>query len=287
MRTLPSLVVTLLLFASSASAAEPPAPATLPATAPAVRVRVATYNINYAVREPRDLDVVVQTIREAKADLVAIQEGNGVLYATLRKALAKEFPHMQFYPGAWASGSGWLSKFPLKKMRVLPRAGGPFETPLAQVEIGGRVVELVNVHLQPTNIPGGAAVTLRAFFQFEPIREKEIRFILSKVPAGAPALVIGDMNTFLRAVDELKRAGFTDSFLAANTEPQSTWRWEMDGKTHTFRLDFVFHSAHFTTLSSRVIKSEPSDHYRVVSEREFGDTAAAPAATPATRPVTP
>jgi len=57
------------------------------------RIRIATYNINWG--NP-NLDAVVATIRDSKADIVCLQETSQRAETFLRHRLATEYPHMRF-----------------------------------------------------------------------------------------------------------------------------------------------------------------------------------------------
>ena len=52
----------------------------------------------------------------------------------------------------------------------------------------------------------------------------------------------------------------------------ATWRWPL-GRLHIqFRIDYIFHSTHFRTVSSRTISTTGSDHLLVVSEVVLKDS---------------
>jgi len=236
------------------------------------RLRIGTFNINCGIQDQRSLEDVVRTITQAGADILAIQEGNEVVYAHLRRALAKDFPHMVFHASDGAGGFGWLSKLPLKDARLLAHKAGWFDTALAQVEIAGRTVQLANVHLVP--VRGGsmktAAEALKVLSLTEKTRMEEIAHIWSNLPADQPLLIVGDFNSVpvMGVPAFLQARGMVDSY-ASVTKPadqKTTHHWDGDGTTVRFRIDYIWHSAHFRTLRSDVVASQASDHDLVVSQ---------------------
>ena len=54
--------------------------------------------------------------------------------------------------------------------------------------------------------------------------------------------------------------------VAKPLESHPTWHWATKYGDVALRIDFVFHTASFRTIASRVIKTPGSDHYLLVSE---------------------
>jgi endonuclease/exonuclease/phosphatase family metal-dependent hydrolase len=293
------LLATTCLFAQATAA--PPA-------SQSTTFSLATFNINYAIAQAgasdvqrrTQLDAVVDALKKTEADVVAIQEGNDIIFAHLRKSLDKVYPHMTFYPAIGnraASGCGWLSKFPLQKTRILPAlasAGGMFRTPLATINFQNRSVLLVNVHLCPT-VPHGAGLVAwtHALSESEKVHAQEIRYIWTQIEqeqkaakTDLPVIILGDFNapTQLNAGTFLHEKSLIDSFAAVTDNPEShpTWRLDHDPAALSFRIDLIWHSPQLTTVSSRIVSSEISDHQAVASKLSFvPQTATASAPTDA------
>ncbi|RPI61240.1 MAG: hypothetical protein EHM48_05990 [Planctomycetaceae bacterium] len=60
----------------------------------------------------------------------------------------------------------------------------------------------------------------------------------------------------------------------------STWHWDWKGQSVTFRLDYIFHNSRFKTHTSKVIVSDASDHYLVVSQLSIEKPTSQPASQP-------
>jgi endonuclease/exonuclease/phosphatase family metal-dependent hydrolase len=284
--------------------AAPSAPASAPATHPAA-FTLATFNVNYGIAQDAandqqrraQLEAVVEAIRKCDADVVALQEGNEQIYAQLHKSFDKTYPSITVYKEGAAAGFVWLSKTPLQNLKVLPPLAGEeawFRTPLAIVRFQNRAILLANVHLQPTVVrDGGILATLKAIKDNDDIRATEIRYIWTKIEqeqkaakTDLPVVLLGDFNSpaILSTGSFLSEKGLIDSFASANPDPEThpTWQSAPNPGALSFRVDFIWHSPRLTTLSSRVVAADVSDHKPVVSQLYF-----TPASATATAPTPP
>lgn len=276
---------TVLIAALAASAVQcaPTAPAP-PASAPSAAapsgaercfLTVATYNINWGAR---DLRQIAATIRQTEADVVCLQETTPRAERHLRRTLRDLYPHMHFegHDGRVAAERfGFLSKSPLRNVVFLPPRHGLFGSCRAEVESGGRTVQIVNVHLQPVIVRAGAGLreAYAGLARTEETHAREIAHILKHVTADVPTVIAGDFNSLstFRAPMVLKERGFVDSFAHVNENPESTptWRWKLRQGELALRIDYIFHTEEFATRQSKVVESSASDHRLVVSRLEL------------------
>jgi len=233
---------------------------------------VATFNINWG--NP-NLPEVVRVIRASEADVVALQETNEVSERYLRRHLSNSYPHMYFRPptgGFFASGFAFLSKIPLGRLHYLGRNGGMFGSWRCQATWAEKRLQIVNVHLQPFLLPQGAslAAVLRLFAQIEDVHAQEIAAIHRALSSETPAIVLGDFNSLStgRAPRYLTSRELIDSFGSVNERPDQhpTWQWQLRGANLAFRVDYLFHGKDVSTLESRIIRTNGSDHCPVVSK---------------------
>lgn len=236
---------------------------------------IATYNINWG--NP-DLKTVVAAIREARADVVALQETNAESEVFLRKELKDEYPHREFHAAAAAApvgGFAFLARKPFKSVTFIEPRFGLFGAFVAEVEFQHASVQIVNAHLQPGIPKGneGLRGIWRLFQDMEDIHAQEIESLYESVAKDKAAIVLGDFNSLptLSAPAFLKEKGFTDSFAAVNKDAdrQATWHWKENGVEYRFRLDYIFHSAQISTIESKIVKREASDHYLLVSRLRY------------------
>ncbi len=232
---------------------------------------VATYNINWGNIDPRH---AVAVIRTAGADLVVLQETTARSEAYFRRHLAREFPWMRFqgHQGQYAAERfGILSTVEVTGLRFLPPRHGLFGTWIGQVELAGRRLQLVNVHLQPALLSEkmGVLQAMKALGDMESVHQKEITAIGAAIDPKLPTLVAGDFNSTadLAAGKFLIEKGFVDSFASVTERPEEhpTWRWPTRHLDLTARIDHIFHTRQIETIASRVIAKGASDHYLLVS----------------------
>jgi Endonuclease/Exonuclease/phosphatase family len=284
-------VAALVLVALFAVAA----PARAQDAAPS-EVRVMTFNI-WLGGDVVDFGNVITAIRDARADIVGLQEAEG---NTRRIAAALGWPY-------WSDRLHVVSRYPLIDP---PAARGEYV--LAQVA-PGRVFALANVHLTsdpygPYLVRDGRSVA-RVLANERATRLPEIRATLRRLPRGVPTFITGDFNTpshldwttvpwpVTRAVE---RAGFRDTYRVAHPDPVAT-----PGITWTFgypfprlnegevvdRIDMVHASAGVQVLASGIagppgtrdvtfpVDPYPSDHRAVVSTVRFAPAAPGPFAS--------
>jgi endonuclease/exonuclease/phosphatase family metal-dependent hydrolase len=243
---------------------------------------VATYNILY---KNVDLPKLVAVIREARADLVALQETNAESEKFLRRQLGDVYPHMMFREGARAAGGfGFLSRSALQNPQFLDPLPGCCGAWVAEVKLAGSNTQIVSVHLA-TPKTGKLATILGAAQMFQDVEEihaKEITRIHEAMNRQLPAIVLGDFNSLstFRPPTFLSQHGFTDSFAAVTEKPDDhpTCHYSVRGTDFKFRIDYIFHTSQLRTAASHVVPSDASDHSMVVSRLEWKDDVEKPAA---------
>jgi endonuclease/exonuclease/phosphatase family metal-dependent hydrolase len=243
---------------------------------------IATYNVNWA---NRDAAGTAGIVRQANADLVCIQESRPELEQALKRELRREFPHVMFrgdkdrFP---AERFGFLSKHPVRKETFLPARHGIFGSWIIEIQLSdrdgknaGSMIQVANVHLEPIRPPEpGQLLTMhRVFAESEKMHAEEIARIYEHLSPGLPTIVAGDFNSLSSgaAPASLRKRGFADSFAAVTEAPdtKATWRWPTRWLELAGRIDYIFHSSHFRTVSSRIAERTTSDHRLVVSKLEW------------------
>ena len=190
------------------------------------------------------------------------------------------YPYMIFqgWKGYHASERvGFLSKTPFLHVQFIPPKAGLFGSLIARVSWGRTQVRIANVHLQPPPISRMSTFDgiLKVFKVLRDIHQREIAAILSTLRQDQAAIIVGDFNsTSLDAASLLvKKSRFVDSFAAVTAEADDhpTWHWPMVFGEIALRIDYIFHSKKFETISSMVLPSDASDHYLVLSRLRLID----------------
>jgi endonuclease/exonuclease/phosphatase family metal-dependent hydrolase len=256
------------------------------------RVSVLTYNVNFGLARERrgefylseDTENVMKAILTSGADMVVLQETNRAWeYAVQQAAAAAQYPHQRWLHESAAGGSAILCRhhIPIVSCELVdPRdevEGSWFKQLVATVEVDGRKIIVVGVHLRP---PKGM------MFWTTSIRRREIAYVMQWIAdrsdregAGIetmPMLVMGDFNeddgysalSFLR-----ERYGLVDALERFVEKGQETMEVDVPllfGAFYwhrKFRLDHIcFREEYFICEECRVVpgyRRHASDHQPV------------------------
>ncbi|MCB9453195.1 MAG: endonuclease/exonuclease/phosphatase family protein [Anaerolineaceae bacterium] len=256
------LVLPLLTFLSIYVPPFLPRPAlAAPETAP--QLTLLTYNLK---SQAVDFDPLTRVIREADADIVALQELSTAAAAYLDTEFADEYPYRALHTldGEPIPGQGILSRYPITSDEYWRIYLGHQRVML---DFAGQAVTLYNVHpVQPLS-PGGFARRAEEFTAvFDQIRTE-----------AGPLLIAGDFN--MSDQSDLYReitALYSDTYRESATGMGFTFPAgipQFQALTDTVvlrffplaRLDYVFHDAAFQPLAARVWpESGGSDHHPVL-----------------------
>lgn len=218
----------------------PPVPSTPTLT-------VLTYN---AFGSNRDVEAVEQIIRNADADIVALQELNTEVADHLDETLLDEYPYAALYPGG-IPGSGVFSRYPIIEETM-------WQTQLKNqrltVEFEGETVVIYNTH--PVSPIGGMDGFAR--------RHRDINRLLERAVPDAetyPVIVAGDFNVTVLADDyERIRQTFRDAYREAGDGLGFTYA--IRSALPAARIDYVFYTAPFRAIDAQVIPElGGSDHF--------------------------
>jgi exonuclease III len=244
-------------------------------------IRVATFNVNYGNRSG---DQVLDAIEKSRADILCLQETTLQSERFLQQQLAVDYPefHAIGHQGTYyGERFVFASKQKPRNLKFVPPTHGLFGFYSATFSFDDKDVCIINVHLTPFGVPPNAGVVqaLAAVGATEKQHAAEIREILKAVPSDSPVVVLGDFNSLstFRAPTALINAGFTDSFASLHKNPDThhTWQWPTRPLPLKLRIDYIFHSNHFRSLQSEIIRRDGSDHFLLVSEIKFHKPAAA------------
>ncbi len=234
---------------------------------------VMTYNVLawHSQYEP-----ILETIRAENPDILLLQELNTGLADLLENELIDQYPYQVVEPVDNPTGIGAISKFPIKPSEItLPQlwAGGP---QILELYWNGEQITLVNFHMFPTTGIWPLDEVARSIR----FREQEARILAQLANQSSSAIMGGDANTTsLSDAYKTLTSSLTDAFRSAgfglgHTFPGSTIP-ESDrphiGSLYVpawvTRIDYVFHTKDWTTVSARTARVDGvSDHRGVIVE---------------------
>ncbi len=217
-------------------------------------IRLLSYNL-YAGNI--QVDEVLAIIRQADADVVALQELNTYLAEAIRQQLSEHYPYQALYPYDDPRGTGLLSRYPIREESWWLLAMGHQR---AELDINGTPVVIYNVHPQ---IPHFALLRFSSSG-----RTNDLTDILDRAAQETlPTLLIGDFNmTDLSADYARLTARYTDAYHAVGWG--LGWTFPASGQVFGWgiplplaRLDYLFYDKHFRALDARVLPNGGgSDH---------------------------
>ena len=228
-------------------------------------VKVVTFNVP---TRHQQYDQVANWLREVDADIVLLQEVTGE-WATQRGVpqLLDLYPHQV---GQWEWGNTTLSKYPIVDQ---------YDSRYLKVDIDGTVVALYNIHFWMP-ISEHPRVRLPVHFPYADVitryddrgRNDQINGLIARINTETlPFIVGGDFNMSDNAVKYHDLAAIMhDSFREAGVGVGASWPVAYQAGLPLFippliRIDYIWHSDHFTSLSSELGPALDSDHRPVIS----------------------
>jgi endonuclease/exonuclease/phosphatase (EEP) superfamily protein YafD len=245
-------------------------------------LRVATYNLNWANRRG---DKVLDAIDKAAPDLVCFQETTVQSERFLQKHLAETHPyfHAVGHDGRYAGERfAFASKTELTDLAFVSPTAGLFGFYSAKVEFAGEKVHVVNVHLTPFQIkPGGGIFDAMAALRTTEDKHKiEIDAVVSAIDCRNPTIVLGDFNSISSFIAPQRLVGLEliDAYAQIHDDADAhpTWTWPTRPLPLALRIDYIFHTRHFMTSESEIVRRDGSDHFLVYAALTRAELSDAP-----------
>jgi len=221
------------------------------------RFSVMTYNVD---RDKPGSERTLDTIAEADADVVALEETNAEWESAVRARLGGQYPHMEFRHFEKGGGLALLSKFPVAERQYIQSPAGKYPGWIVWIETPVGAVEFLVVHLH-AQVDGEGHFTLRSRAAD---RLAEITAYTSGMRPEVPRIVLGDFNEGETgpAVRYVKSLGFTNA-LPEFDHLSKTWSPTRIVKLPTRRIDHMLYSPPLKCLKSAVKGFGGSDHRAV------------------------
>lgn len=233
----------------------------------ALKISFLTYNMQ---AEEIILDPMVDAVRNAQADIVALQEFSVAAAERFEAEFADFYPYRALHPEPTSPyhGRGILSRYPIVEDYAWPvEYPIPIRLQRTVINIDGTPITLYNMHAPPTY------PIFNGTYDVQP-RKAQIAELLRMAGEDAGAVIlIGDFNT--TDLDENYAritAQFTDSFREIGwglgfTNPD--WWHDNPRKGPSFipmyhRIDYVFHNDAFQAVEARVWPSSGGSDHRPV-----------------------
>ena len=234
---------------------------------------VMTYNVGAGLASPTRL---VDLLRRSGADVIGLQELAPEQGTALADHLRDEYPHQVLHPTG-IPGKGLISRFPVHETELLELHPGRPDLQAA-VEAPGGVLTVIVAHPPPPRF-GRNRVHQTA------LTDQQIAEIAAVATHGYPAVLLTDFNRvgWQAAYRQLRNLGLIDAFGAAGQGMGFTlptrfshlaYRGHPLGEVALpplLRVDYVWHTSHFRTMSSWIGGNAGSDHLPVLATLEWVD----------------
>ena len=232
------------------------------------------------VRLEERLPAILELLRNANADVIALQEADDWLFEALEKQTwFRDNFHATRTKGRLDAPGGQFiySRFPIERWQEFDLPGFQGRTVvIAELRVNGQAMSIANTHLESRLEDG-------------PIRAKQLEFIFAKLGEGDAAL-LGDLNFGDGAMPETEKlpSEFVDSWTALRSQDAGfTWNVEANpmAKAGSFlgegsgRIDRVLvRSTKWKPKSVELVGDEPisgkkgtfaSDHFGVNAVLSF------------------
>jgi vancomycin resistance protein VanJ len=232
---------------------------------------VMTYNVTTG--DP-GVDEILAIIQDESPDVVALQE----LPQEVAEAAAdlEEYPYQALHPTPNPyAGSGVLSRFPILEDEAFPLAEGGHLYQRVLLDVDGREVQLLNVHLQPPRLVGQSRGDSRLFVPVgvsTEVQDQELARLLEEFDRLKETVVVaGDFNLTdqsagyrkltARLVDAHREAGWGFGHTFPDEEVRS-----IPTPFPVVRIDYVFHSPDMRALTTYVGDRGGPNHRFLVAE---------------------
>lgn len=228
-----------------------------PPPAGAYTLKVMTFNVH---QRNLNVETILHIILKEDADIVALQELIPSVSERLLQALEERYAYHTLGSDQPVRGQGLLSRYALEQVSE----GPDYRYQSAVVQTPKGRVTVLNIHT-PSLFP----------FGWREDWEQQRRFMQNLAVQVSniedPLLVVGDFNTTPQSenyglIRRYLRDAFLDSGWGFGFTYPATPKFGIRLPSPLVRIDYIFHSQHFTANDTRVLKnSGGSDHRPVVS----------------------
>jgi endonuclease/exonuclease/phosphatase (EEP) superfamily protein YafD len=229
-------------------------------------LRVMTYNL---LRHNMVPDGIIASIREADADVVALQELNIPVARAIIAELGDEYPYRVLDARMDKHGMGVISRYPLRDTGERIAGSLWFGVPrLLELDFQGTPVLLLNIHAISTSVGHGGDIDIAPTRMEGSIRQREQQMrLLAELATRheGPLIIAGDFNT----------GDQNHAYDIVAHELNDAWRAAGVGLGYTFpgaagpgssrpsiagirspkwliRIDYIFSSDHWYTTEARI-----------------------------------
>jgi len=244
------------------------------------QLTVMTFNIAF---NRADDALLVESIRESGADVVALQEVDVIRGELVQNELSDIYPYQAVYTYDWGGviGQAVLSKYPIVSEQVIT---DPYNSNfqiflVVSIDVDGEVIQVVGSHTALPNIS-------RAGYYSQMAQSIEILF--NQIDTSQTTLILGDFNATDQSdgYEMITEAGFSDAWREAGAgfgftypnfgyyDPVGRYYWNQDATVSVpriVRIDYIFYAEEFFAAKAWLGADIGSDHMPVMANLVWYD----------------
>lgn len=259
-----------------------------PKEQPTSKLKIATFNVRSFNKESSGFigkDILASMVK-ARVDIICLQEYSDIISLTqesITKAYETEYPHS-------VTGAGDMvifSRYPIKGNKKIDFDGTNNSAMWADIDVNGKIIRVMNVHLQTTGINGALHKMSKREKKGEVISNKEKAEAISSSYADQfrarggqaitvaneirtcdkPMVLCGDFNdTPYSFCYTTLLGGMKDGFI----ESGCGWMYTYRGSKAPLRIDYIFNSPDIKCTAYYIDKEiDYSDHYPVFMQVDW------------------
>ncbi len=211
-------------------------------------VKVMTFNVHWSGRSVPDL---VSLVGVEEPDIILLQEVGRRTADALNASLRERYPHRRFCNDWAGCDSALLSRWPITESRHILRGDGTPPAIDAAVDVHGKRVRIVGVHLMNPEGPRR--------------QQREMAWMARHLASsrGAPVIVAGDFNLTPWSFTLARFAGAAG--LVRHTGLSGSWPGTSRWLPPLFPIDHVLTSQHFAPVRVTTGPRLGSDHLPVIA----------------------
>ncbi len=236
------------------------------------RLTVMTFNLRYDHNDPT---VVLAAIRNADADVIALQELATGMDEFLWPELQAEYPYRLSAAADASWGSGIYSRYPLTLLEVRATHNGFTDTQDALLDWNGTQIRFINFHTGPPSLYTRALSSFPYRLPYNYLADARSTQITELIPrlatTDSPLVLACDCNmdpasyNYQRITsvlgDSFREAGWGYGHTLYYNDVPNPIRW-----IPLVRVDYIFHSEHWLASHAQVLPYASSNHRPLVAE---------------------
>jgi endonuclease/exonuclease/phosphatase (EEP) superfamily protein YafD len=243
-----------------------------PAPAAGQIIRVMSVNVLWS---NRNIDWLMQGLREGDADVIVMQEYTNAIEPLLRERL-HDYPHVVTWPRDGSDGWAVYSRVPLARDVEPVKLHWSSRHARFAIDLDGREVAVYAPHL---TVP-------KSMEQVRQNRRETAHLIELLAAETRPVIIAGDFNFTDQSANAaaVRDAGYSAAHDLAGHGRGATWPAELlRRRVPGVRIDHIFLSDELTCTNAKVLHNCGSDHRPIIADVGFvaRDGQTAPTSCPA------